>query len=357
MEEAKKPGKAKRFLKRLAIASVIAMGYGLFYTHFDANLIKGLSQKKDYIVGIDFEAYNKKEKLGISIRNKDDKSTDDVANKEIENWSYIYSYTIAMYMSGAYANALGFTPYYGNIYSEEKKTIGERLGEGDETLEKIVQEIEKPNITIIRVRGDKSAYEYLKENDPLTFITKRMARNVTDYDYKVIIELEMPDDGDYKAHNERIAYIKKMNPKLRIATTLDKKEGYNEETGLWDPERSRKYWENSDIIILEDYFSNPSKLEKSIKDFKEATMGGKQVWVRVVVGNQRINERNIKDLNAEVEEYERVLEVVKNNADGCLVNDTNGIWLYSDNPYDKGERKNRTKQMYKKFRRIKIEKT
>ncbi len=136
--------------------------------------------------------------------------------------------------------------------------------------------------------------------------------------------------------------------------TLDKKEGYNKDTGMWIPKEGEKYWKNADIIILEDYFSKPSNLEKSIQNFKNTTLNSKQVWVRVVVGTERINENDIKSLEAEVEQYEQIMQTVKEHADGVLANDTNGIWLYSDDPYDKKERLNRTKQLYKKFRGIKV---
>ncbi len=283
------------------------------------------------------------------------------------------------WMKKSYSNTLGFTPYYstftdnnekkGNIAADKKEEgekkdeatkrqekIDEILKKGDEMVKEITDSIKKPDIVVFKVKGDKAYYEQLYENDPLTTITKKLAKNLNDKEDTAVIELEIPDDGDLKSHNERISYIKKVNPNLRVAATLDKKEGYDEKTGLWNPEKSRKYWENADIIIIEDYFSSPSNLEKSIARFKEETKGGKQVWVRVVTGSKRINEKGIKSLEAEVEEYEKIVEVVHKYADGCLANDGNGIWLYSDESYDKKERLDTTKMLYKRFRGIKIDK-
>ncbi len=155
---------------------------------------------------------------------------------------------------------------------------------------------------------------------------------------------------------ERISIIKEISPKIKVAVTLDKKEGYDENSKLWNPEKGRNYWENADIIILEDYFSNPADLEKSIKIFKDAARGRKQVWVRVVTGSKRVNEKGIKSLEAEVEEYEKLIEVTRKYADGCMANDYNGTWLFSSKSYDKSERLDTTKRLYKKFRGIKFNK-
>ena len=350
-KEIKQPGKAKRFFKRLGIALLLAGGYSLFFSQFNTNLINELSQKKSFIVGIDFEAYKKSAPLEITIKRKGDE-TADIKNKQIENWSYFSDYQIQNWWELSYSNALGFTPYYGNIHEKEK--INEIIESNDETLEGILKMATGDNIIVLKIKDEAKDYENLKENDPLTFVAERVARRAVDYGDRAIIELEAPDDGDYEAHNRRINMIRKQNPMFKVAVTLDKKEGYDEKTGLWNPEKSKGYWGNADIIILEDYFSKPGNLEESIKKFKNATMNNKQVWVRIVVGSKRINEKNMASLEAELEEYERVMEVVKEYADGCLANDTNGIWLFSENAYDKKERLNRTKQLYKKFRGIKV---
>lgn len=362
---AKKQNRIKGFFKGLAVATAITVGYGFFYSQCDNYLIKALSQKKEFVAGIDFEAYKQKESLNILTQNKEVKET-----KEIQNWSYIPMSDILEWQNRSYSNALGFTPYYGDLetaYSytssdEEKKEKKEKsalevISEGDNNIKNLVSKIKNHDIVVLRVRGDSKAYEILQKDDPITFVTNRIAQNVIDFEKKVVIELEAPDNGDYKAHNERIKLVKKTNPNFKVATTLDMNEGYNPESKTWDPEKSKKYWENADIIILEDYSSRPSDLEKSLQNFKKATQGKKQVWVRVVVGSKRINERGVNDLENAIKEYEQTIQVIKEHSDGCLVNDTNGTWLFSKDAPDGKERLKKTKQLYKMFRKIKIERT
>lgn len=358
-----KRSKTKEFFKGLAIAAAMTIGYGAFFSHTDSYWIKTLSQKKEFITSIDFEAYNREEQIGINSPTM----KIEVEDKEIENWLYLPMPNIIEWHSISYAHALGFTPYYGNIetaYSsgkdkkeKKKKSALERIAEGDENLKDIMTKIKSPNFVVLRIKGNEKYYKDLKKKDPITFITKRTAQNVNDFCNKVVIEAEVPDNGDYEAHKKRIEIIKKVNPKFKIAVTLDKKEGYEESSSTWNPEKNKKYWEEADIIILEDYFSKPKDLEKSLKKFKEATQGKKKVWVRIVVGTKRINERGINDLESALKEYEQILNITKQYADGCIANDTNGIWLFSSNSPDQQERLKKTKQLYKVFRRIKIEKT
>ncbi|MDP2907126.1 MAG: hypothetical protein Q8O03_04255 [Nanoarchaeota archaeon] len=344
-------GKIKNFAKRTAIATIIFGGYYLFYNQFDTSLIKSFSQKPtEQTVGIDFEAYKAEEPLGIKIVKKgEDLKT--LEGKTIKNWTSLYTYSLIEWMKKSYSNTYGFTPYYGNFLEDDI------LSKGDEMINEIFNNMQKPNKLVLKIKGDKKYYEKIKADDPLTLITKKICKIASDKEDMVIIELESPDDGNTDLHNQRISYVKNINPNLKVAVTLDKKEGYDEKTKLWSPEKSKKYWENADIIILEDYFSSPSNLEKSIKQFKVTTKGKKQIWVRVVTGSQRINEKGIKSLEAEVEEYGQLLEVAYKNADGFLANDSNGIWLYSDGSYDKKERFDTTKMLYKKFRQIKINKS
>jgi len=343
-------GKIKNFAKRTAIATIIFGGYYLFYNQFDTSLIKAFSQKPaEQTVGIDFEAYKPEEPLNIKIVKKgEDPKT--IEGKVIKNWTSVYTYSLTEWMKKSYSNTYGFTPYYGNFLEEDP------LSKGDEMINEIFNYMQKPNKIVLKIKGDKKYYNKIKSDDPLTLVTKKLCKIVSDKEDVVIIELEAPDDGNTDLHNQRIAYVKNINPGMKVAVTLDKKEGYDEKTKLWSPEKSQKYWENADIIILEDYFSSPSSLEKSIKSFKQAVKGKKQVWVRIVTGSQRINEKGIKSLEAEVEEYAQLLEVSYKNADGFLANDSNGIWLYSDESYDKKERFDTTKMLYKKFRQIKINK-
>jgi len=343
-------GKAKNFLKRTAIATIIFGGYYLFYNQFDTSLIKSLSQKPaEQTVGIDFEAYKPEEPLGLKIAKKGE-NPKTIEGKVIKNWSSIFAYSLADWTKKSYSNTLGFTPYYTSFSDEDP------LLKGDEMINEMLNYTKKPNRILLKVKGDKKYYEKLKEEDPLTLITRKICKVASDKEDVVVIELEAPDDENTGLHNKRISYIKNINPNMKVAVTLDKKEGYDEKTKLWSPEKSKKYWENADIIILEDYFSSPSSLEKSIKIFKETTKGSKQIWVRVVTGTKRINEKGIKSLEAELEEYGQLLEVAYKNADGFLANDYNGIWLYSDESYDKKERIDTTKMLYKKFRQIKISK-
>lgn len=361
-------GKIKTFLKRTAIATIIFGGYYLFYNQIDTDMVRWMSQKKgEAVIGMDFEAYKSKEPLGMSIPKKGD-SVKDAEGKVIENWAYISGYELSSWMKKAYSNTISFTPYCSEFRNDEQKLDAsqkkesiyalekEVLERGDSMLKDLYSYVQKPDHIILRVKGDKKIYENLHDNDPLTTVTKKIAKGVSDNEDKVMIDLETPDDGDYKAHNDRINLIREINPKLKIATTLDKKDSYDEKTGLWNPAKSKQYWEKSDIIILEDYFSDPDRLEKSIKKFKGAARG-KQVWVRVITGSRKINERQMKSLEAELEEYEKNLGVVLKYADGCLANDTNGIWLFSSTSYDKNERFDTTKRLYKKVRKIKIEHT
>jgi len=372
-----KRSKTKEFFKGLAIATAITVCYGAFFSQTNTDLVKALSQKREFVAGIDFVAYNKKEHLNINIptmkTEEKDKKTEE-KDKKIENWEFFVQISnIISWHNLSYSNALGFTPYYGNLETtfvyktlEEKekekknkkeKSALERIAEGDKNLKEIVTQLKKPNFAVLKIKGDDKYYKNLDKKDPLTFIVKRTAQNVNDFPNKVVIELEAPDNGDYKAHKKRIDLVKKINPKFKIATSLDKKEGYDEKTGVWDPEKSRKYWENSDIIILEDYFSKPDDLKKSLKKFRQATQGKKQIWTRIVVGSKRINERGKDNLESTLKEYEQTIQIIKQHADGCIANDTNGLWLYSKNAPDKNERLKKIKQLYKVFRKIKIEKT
>ncbi|MBM3199290.1 hypothetical protein FJZ53_00010 [Candidatus Woesearchaeota archaeon] len=358
-------------LKRTALAAAIFAGYSLVYNQIDTGMIKALSQKKsEAIVGVDFEAYKQKEPVGISILRKGD-TPKDLEGKTVQNWSYLVSTEVTEFMRKTYSNAISFTPYCSDFEDEvrlqkdikekkDEKTLRQekinRLYEKNEDIIKdLLGSVKSPDTLIFRIKGNDTYYQTLNEPEPINFVVKKIVKNVSDKEKTVIIDLEAPDNGDYKAHNERIRYIKSINPKLRVATTLDKNEGYDEQTGTWSPEKTKKYWENADIIILEDYCSNPGGLEKSIKMFKQATKGGKQIIVRVVTGAKRINDRGIKTLEAELEEYQKIMETVHIYADGCLANDWNGAWLYSTEAYDKKERLDTTKMLYKKFRRIKID--
>ena len=353
-------GKTKNFLQRLGLAAAIFAGYGLLYTQFDTSLIKALSKKKEFVSGIDFEAYNNKENVTITLKKGKELSYD---KKEITNWPYYVGIEdIMAWYSLSYSNALGFTPYYSNIetaYQSElkEKSALEIIAGGDRNIKILLEKAIKPNIVILKVKDDPKIYEKLGKEDPLTFITERIAKNALDYDKKVVIELETPDDGKYEAHKNRTQLIKNINSNFKVATTLEKSDDYNEETGIWDPEKSRKYWEDSDIIIIEDYFSKPSDLEKSLQEFKSATKGTKQVWVRVIVGEKRVNQRGLENLEEELKVYEHIFKIVKDNSDGCLVSDGNGTWLFSSQSYDQRETLKRIKQMYKAFRKIKIERT
>lgn len=351
----------KNFFKSLSLATAIFVGYGFFYTQFDTSLIKALSKKKEFITGLDFEAYNQKERISI-VKKIENPTTAEVT--EVENWSlYVSMDDVWKWQNLSYANALGFTPYNGNIETyyrsddEKEKSSLEILAEGDTNIRGLAEKTTKPNVLILKIKGNTKSYEKLCKEDPLTFVAERIARNTVDYDNKIIIEFEAPDDGNYEAHKKRIDLVKKINPGFKIATSLEKDESYDNSSNTWDPEKSKKYWEDSDIIILEDYFSKPSDLEKSIQKFKTATKGRKQVWVRVVVGNKRINTKGIENLEADLKEYEQTLNVVQKHADGCLVSDADGTWLFSRKSYDKNETLKRTKQLYKIFRKIKIERT
>lgn len=347
-------GRIKQILGRTLLAASIFAGYYMFYNHFDTQITKSMSQKKgETVIGLDFEAYNKQEPLDVRVPKKGD-SMKDIKNVKIDNWSYLSSYEITDWMRKTFANTVSFTPYYGDL-SEAEKNGGKFFDKGDTMIKDLLQYITSPERVILRIKGDKKCYEQLKEKDPLTIIAKKLAKSLSESG-GVAIELEAPDDGDYKMHNERINLIKNISPKIKVAVTLDKKEGYDENSRLWDPEKGRNYWENADIIILEDYFSNPTDLEKSIKIFKDAVRGHKQIWVRVVTGSKRVNEKGIKSLEAEVEEYEKLIEVTRKYADGCMANDYNGTWLFSSKSYDKSERLDTTKRLYKKFRGIKFNK-
>jgi len=340
----------KDIFKKITIVGLITVTYGSFFSHFDRNLINYFSQKRPHIYAIDHEAYNREESLNIkNIEGLEDESLE---GKIIKNWDNWTTYDVLNWMNNTFSNALGFTPYYGNMLNLE--TPNDVLQTGDAMLTYFLKSSYlQAETTILRIKGDEKCYERLKMKNPLDYITQKLARAVSDYSEKVIIELEFPDDKDYEAHNKRIEMIKEINPNYRVATTLDKNEGYDAEKGLWDPEISRKYWENSDIIILHDYFSSPENLEKSLKEFKKAAKD-KRIWVRVVTGTERINERDIKSLEEELEEYERLMKVTKKYADGCIANDSNGIWLYSKNAYDNKDRFERTKFLYKEFRGIKL---
>jgi len=336
----------KKVLKQIVIGGLIVVTYGSFFSHFDRNLINYFSQKKPYTYAIDYEAYNKKEKLGVNV---DDKHLEDMLIDNGISWD---AYSMLVWANKTYSNTMGYTPYYGNIY--DSKDLKGMLEKGDNHLNYfVVTSFQKMDNMILRVKGDEKYYEQLGLKDPLTYIAKRIARKTTDNIESVIIELEAPDNGDYEAHNKRINAIKEINPKFRVATSLDIKEGYNKETGIWNPEESKKYWENSDIIILQDYFSTPENLEKSIKKFKDVAKN-KKVMVRVVTGTDRIKERQFKTLDEEIEEYEQLMRITKKYADGCIANDSNGIWFYPTYPSDEGERFERTKFLYKQFRGIKI---
>jgi len=342
----------KKILKQIVIGGLIVVTYGSFFSHFDRDLINYFSQKKPYTYAIDYEAYNNKEPLGISIQ-KEEGDEENLEAKIIENWDGWDTYSVLSWMNNSFSNGLGFTPYYGNLNElvEDPRIL---LENGDEYIDYFIKKsYQKAETTLLRIRGNKKGYEKLKLKEPLDYITQRVARQASDFTDRVIIELEAPDDGDYNAHNKRVEKVKEINPEYRIATTLDKNEGYDTETGLWDAEKSRKYWENSDIIILHDYFSSPENLEESLKNFKKVAKD-KKVWVRIVTGTQRINEKEIKTLEEELEEYERLMKVTKKYADGCIANDSNGIWFYADYPYDNSERFERTKFLYKQFRGIKI---
>ena len=362
-------GKIKKFLKTTTIAAAIFAGYYMFYDSTSNYFINSFSQKKEsFMVGVDFEAYKQKELLGINLLKQDgiagmatldtnvlkEDKTKNLEKKEIENWSYMSAYSITEWMNKFFSNLLSFTPYHGTWTEKDvKQTISERIQMGDEMVKDIRKNVDKRNKLLLRIRGEKKYYEKLQKKDPLTFVTKRLT-NILEDSNKIIMEFEVPEDKNLEQHNKRIKMCRDVNEKLKIAVTLDKSEGYNEKTGIWDPEKNKDYWKDADIIILEDYFSKPSDLEKSIKKFKGEVKGKKKIFVRIVVGSKRINENKIKSLEAEVQEYNQLMKIAHKYADGVIADDTNGIWLYSNNSYDEGERRDTTKKLYKTFRKIKI---
>ena len=372
----KENSKGKKILQRLALAGAITLSYGLFYTQFDTKLIKDLSQKKEFVTGIDFEAYHKTESLGIRIPKPGIKEEEAKQRIEVNWFSFPSSLTVIRWMEQSFSDTLGYSPYFnypedGDTPDLSSKDVGTNknakvvdktkgldslmLKQADDYLKDVISYIGHDHL-LLKIRKDKNDYQvFLKEN-PLNYFAERVAEFASDYNKKITIELEVPSDKNYVAHEERIKLIKEVNPKLKVATSLEKDDGYDSQTGIWDPEKSRKYWENSDIIILEDYFSNPANLEKSIKNFKKASDYKKEVWVRVIVGTKRINEKKFKSLEDELADYTQSMKVAKEYADGCLADDSNGIWFYETPTYDDKDRINRTKDLFKKFRGIKLDK-
>ena len=149
----------KNFLKRTAIASLIFGGYFLFYSQYDTSLTKKLSQKKgEFIAGVDFEAYRAKEPLDLTVPKKGD-TLEGIKDKVIENWSYIQAYGITELMNNTFANAIGFTPYYGKLDSDaEEKKSGEYIEDSDEMLNDVLGYVRNGSTLIIRVRGDEKDY-------------------------------------------------------------------------------------------------------------------------------------------------------------------------------------------------------
>lgn len=348
----KKKSGVKRFFKTLALASIIVAGYGLLFSQCDAPLTKGLSKKTEFVAGVDFEAYNKIERLGVHIVKKGAtvKEGEDLSKKEIENWLYISAYEIGKWPENTYSNVVTFIPYYGDL--GKKDGLEKLLEKGDTDIGDIVQWTKSQANLVIRIKGDKEAYKDINETDVLDFITERVAKSIARYESGIIVEFEAPKNNDVEAHKKRIELIRKYNPKIKIATSVDKSKGYDESLGRWDPEKSRKYWETSDIVILEDYFSKPEGLKKSIKEFKDSSK--KPLWVRIVVGTKRLKERKMDSLEEGLAEYESLMRTVYDHADGCLADDTNGVWLYSSQAYDDKERQKLTKQLYKEFRGVKF---
>lgn len=366
--------KKNKIFKRLALASMMALGYGLFYSQFNTRLIRDLSQKKEFVTGIDFEAYHKENLLNLEIQ-KSGEEERDVKNLSMTNWYYPPTpLVVVRWMEESFSDTLGYSPYYsypedGDIPDSTNRDVGTNknvgknkgldgimLKQADSYLKNIISFIEH-NHLLLKIRKDKEDYKVFHQEDPLTYFAKRVATFISDVSEKATIELEVPADKDYAAHENRVKIIKEINPNLKVATSLDKNNGYDEQTGIWNPEKSRDYWKNSDIIILNDYFSAPSELEKSIKIFKKASDYKKEVWIRVIAGSKRINEKKVKNLEQDLEDYTQSMKVAKEYADGCLTDDSNGIWFYSDPPYDNKERLNKMKELFKKFRGIKLDKS
>ncbi len=350
-----KESKSKKVLQNVGLAALLAGSYGLFFSQTDEFFIRWLSQKQpEFIAGIDFQAYKEKEKLGLKIVKRGD-NIEEIQKKEITNWYYSFDgYTLRKFAHESLGNILGFTPYYGDVGKDKPDEIIEK---GDEIIQEVVKYLPKEVKLLLRIKGDPNLYTKLKEPDPLMFITKKLVSKYGSLESRIIIELEAPDNKDIKAHEKRISLIKETNPNMKVATCLDMEEGYNKEKGIWDPELTREYWKNSDIIILEDYLSSPRQLKKSILKFKEAIKGTKkQIWVRIITGTKRINEGKFKSLEAELYQYGQLLETAKEYADGCLASDSTGVWFVSPEKYDKGERLDKTKEKFMKFRRIKIDK-
>jgi hypothetical protein len=327
--------------------------FGLIHLYGREELIKDLSQKdpNQLIAGLDFTAYNmvntfRYKGKDINIENWRLVTTQRGVFVVSEARSLVFPADVSDWCEDLHSSALGFKPFYGQVSEAIPKVMGvtpesiakayERFNEA--AFSKISESLTTSNRKIILSMGnDVGNYSILKykdrcikcDIDVVDYLIERMCNQIAEMEKNrqtgnYMIEIE---NGDMVGR--KLDYLSKERRKeygAEFKTVFSLKEGeFLKKDGSWNINKFSEYWNRDivDCVILEDISSSKESLERNIEKIKEIIGKRKMLVIRLVCGFKRKTNNPVNDLK------DRMSIVLKSEANGYLLNDGDGSWLFS----------------------------
>ena len=301
-----------------------------------------------FLAGVDFDGYNVNREATVKLPNG--------GYKVIET-GYYSIYTVLEFAKRVHANLIGIVPYYPEklFRNSDQDQIDyneyrfELLKEGDGVVRGILNhsDVRGKKYVLFRIKDFPDYQKLPKEFDGYDFLG-HLAENIARISSiasakNSIIELEanITDESSNRV-NKIIERVKKIYPKIVTAISLiDHKDRFGD---LWYRKVLDDYSKNADVVILNSYLSDTKQLKENILHIKGKN---KKVIPRVITGEFRRN----YGFSGDEKDLEAMVNTAYENADGCIVGDISGVWLYvgEKNLLDGGRRRDSLKRLYFKY--------
>ena len=303
---------------------------------------KTFSRFHPFLAGLDFEAYAPQVQV------------DGRFVESVGNWaSNTIPTDFISWLNGMYGNAISFRPYQGDLANLRANTLEEVLQRGEgyiRELAKTLGENRPPRYLVVRVSENPSDYGFSpRYEDKVSYaLLQAMEASLRhNTNGNILVELEASPHTSAQEHNQRMQDALNQREKagvpLTIVSSLD--EHRLSKKGAED------FFKLSDALMVS--FSEVQGLEEKVR-YARSLAGNQLFFARLKVGHYFSGKMAWTDADRATE----ALEILYRHANGCFVDDQNGLLLYKDlfggSPLDGGKLKEAVKTAYKKFLRIKV---